>query len=72
MKILKENRVIDRDTVFFFFGVFAFLYFLNAIFPMQSDDLVMKLSYERFVLKEMKGRPKVDERLHLPCRQGLS
>lgn len=39
MKILKENRVIDRDTVFFFFGVFAFLYFLNAIFPTQSDDL---------------------------------
>ena len=26
MKILKENRVIDRDTVLFFCGVFAFLY----------------------------------------------
>ena len=30
--------------------------FLNAIFPAQSDDLVMKLSYERFVLKELKQR----------------
>ena len=39
MKILKENRVIDRDTIVFFFGTFAFLYFLNAIFPTQSDDL---------------------------------
>lgn len=56
MKILKENRVIDRNAILFFCGGFAFLYFLNAIFPMQSDDLVMKLSYERFVLKELKQR----------------
>ena len=39
MKILKNHRVIDRNVVLFFGGVFAFLYFLNAIFPTQSDDL---------------------------------
>ncbi len=39
MKILKVNRVIDRDAVLFFCGVVAFLYFLNTIFPTQSDDL---------------------------------
>ena len=39
MKILKENRVIDRNAILFFCGGFAFLYFLNAIFPTQSDDL---------------------------------
>lgn len=39
MKFLKDRQVINRDTLLFFLGVFAFLYFLNAIFPTQSDDM---------------------------------
>lgn len=54
MKPLKDHQVINRDTIVFFLA--SFLYFFNAIFPTQNDDLVMKLSYERFVLKELKQR----------------
>lgn len=39
MKILKDHGLVDRGIVLFFSGVFVFLYFLNAIFPTQSDDM---------------------------------
>ena len=39
MGSLKDHRVIDRGIVLFFLGIFIWLYFLNAIFPTQSDDL---------------------------------
>ena len=39
MQSSKSNFLKNYGVFLFFIGVFVFLYFLNAIFPTQSDDM---------------------------------